>query len=74
MQANDRSNSNYYMELHVNDLEQWIKFYTVNMGFSLIKVKKSLALLSDGRTLLKLQEAGASLSGEDGSPMCRCIN
>lgn len=48
------TNNTYYIELHVEDLNHWVKFYTTSMGFRLVKAKGRAALLSDGHTLLEI--------------------
>ncbi|MCI0526816.1 MAG: hypothetical protein L0Y56_05090, partial [Nitrospira sp.] len=48
--------------VHSNDLDRWVQFYIVDMGFDLLNVKRSAALLSNGHILLKLQEENAGIS------------
>jgi catechol 2,3-dioxygenase-like lactoylglutathione lyase family enzyme len=47
---------NHRVELYVKDLNYWINFYKTHMGFHLIKMEASTALLWDGYTLLEIGE------------------
>jgi catechol-2,3-dioxygenase len=56
MKLQDSLNNSYHVELYVSDVNVWKQFFITNMGFNLVHAKKHAALLSNGYTLLELQE------------------
>jgi catechol-2,3-dioxygenase len=48
------SNHEHYLELQVNDLDTWVKFYTNQLGFEPLNIEEFTVLLSNGYTVLKL--------------------
>jgi catechol-2,3-dioxygenase len=60
------SNHEHYLELQVNDLEIWVKFYTTGLGFEPLYRDEFTVLLSNGYTILKLWKDDLQTAGATG--------